>query len=403
MSHVLDDLPTLADFRDQLAAVARAAPAPTRRSRLPRPRPGRRLGATLGAAALALAASAAAATLVGLRTVVIPGPQPADVAPQETIVAGSDHLLAISAADPSDGTTWTLRAARTRSGERCLTVGQRRGTAFGLVGLDGRFRLLSPALVDGCGTVRRNGVSLLGARVFDARRRADVRTVIYGSAGAELRTVRVAVTGRSARSVPITRDGAFATVLAGYPEDRPVSVTLRFADGHRVTRRFGHSRRLVTGAGAGSTPALALGGYFIDSAPHTACLGVHAARHVPGAGSGPSICGSSKPARPFGAVRAVRPGRHRTPGIDGYDWGTFPARTLVFGSWPRTGPRLRSVVVHAPTGTVRARIVSGGRSFLVALPARARPAQVSVTVTPRTGAPVTFRGSIGLVPNPMSK
>jgi hypothetical protein len=396
MSHVLDDLPTLADFRDQLAAVALAEPV-TRRGRRPQlPRPGRRLGATL-----ALAASAAAATLVGLRTVVVPGPQAADVAPQETIVAGSDHLLAVRAADPSDGSTWTLRAARTRGGEHCLTVGQRRGTAFGLAGLDGRFRLLSPALVDGCGVARRNDVSLLGARVFDAHRRADVRTVIYGSAGTQLRSVQVTVTGSPARTVPFTRDGAFATVLAGYPEDRPVSVTLRFADGHRLTRRFGHSRRLVTGAGG--TPALALGGYVIDSAPHTACLEVHAARRVSGAGSGPSICGSSKPARPFGAVRAVRPGRHRTPGIDGYDWGTFPARTLVFGSWPRTGPRLRSVVVHAPTGTVHARIVAGGRSFLAALPARARPVQVSVTVTPRGGAPVTFRGSLGLVPNPMSK
>jgi hypothetical protein len=58
-------------------------------------------------------------------------------------------------------------------------------------------------------------------------------------------------------------------------------------------------------------------------------------------------------------------------------------------------------VVHAPTGTVHARI-QGRRTFLAVLPARAQPGQVSVTVVPRGGAPVTFRGSLNLVPNPLS-
>lgn len=397
MSRPLDDLPTLRDFRDQLVASG-VAQAEGRRSWAPR-----RLGPVLiGLTALALAASAAAATLVGLRGTVIPGPAASDVAPQETIVAGSARVLALRAPDPVDGTTWTLRASRSRSGERCLTIGQRRGGAFGLVGLDGRFRLLAPSIVDGC-AVRpaRDGVSLLGARVFDGHHRADVRTVVYGLGGALLRTVELTAGDARAR-VRVSRDGTFAWVVAGYPEDHPIRVVLRFADGRRVERSFGRSRRLVTGSGAARLPALQLNGFVIDDAPTTECLSVAPARQVDGGGAGPAICGSTKPARPFGAVRAVRPGRHGRLTAGGYDWGRFPARTLVYGRWPRSGPALRSVVVHTPTGTVQARI-QRRRTFLAVLPAGAQPARVSVTVVPRGGAPVTFRGSLNLVPNPLSR
>ncbi|HEY6758093.1 MAG TPA: hypothetical protein VI318_01335 [Baekduia sp.] len=415
MSHALDDLPTLRDFRDQLTALAVAEatpPAPTAPTARPRPArlraPRRRLSLVLAAlAALVIAGSAAAAALVGLRAVVIPGPRATDVAPQETIVASTARVLGVRAPDPVDHTVWTLRSARTRAGEVCLTVGQRGpGGGFGLVGLDGRFRLLAPSFADACGTAAgRDGVTLIGARTFAARRRADVRTVLYGlSAG--LRSVTVAVAGQPARALTPSREGAFAYTLVGYPEDRPTRVTLRFAGGRVEVRTFGASKRLVTGTGgaaAGTLPALKLGGFFLDNANHTNCVSVTAARRVPGAAEGPTVCGSGKPPEPFGAVRAVRPGQHRGKAEGAtYDWGSFPARTLAWGSWPRPLPRLRSVVLTGPTGTVRARLLDGGRAFLGVLPARARPAGVTVTVTPATGPPVTFRGSLNLVPNPLT-
>jgi hypothetical protein len=398
MSEQLHDFPTLLAFRDDLIATAAGGTERARgRSRWPWTRPSRSL-LLIGAAALLLAASAAAATLVGLRTTVVPGPAPADVAPQESVIARSARVLGLRVLDPGDGSTWALRAARTAAGERCLTVGQVRGATFGLVGLDGRFRELAPSLVDACGVpAAAGGVSLIGARVLAARRRADVRTAIYGSAGAGLRSVRLSEAGAAAWRPVAISGGAFLTVVRGYAEDRPVRVELAFAGGRRIVRSFGTSRHVVA---AGGTPALKLMGYMIDSAPHTQCLVVGAARHVPGAGHGPAICGSSKPERPFAGVRAVRPGRHGDPGLGGYWWGSLPARTLVWGSWPPHGPALRSVLVRTPSGVMRAKIIMK-RSFLAVLPARVRPGAATVTVMPRSGPAVTFRGSYGLVHNPV--
>jgi hypothetical protein len=402
--HPLDDLPTLRDFRDQLVAVGRAeAAAPARRRRSPRHAraPHRRLSLVLAAAlALLVAGSAAAALLAGLRATVIPGPRAGDVARPETIVASSARVLRdVRAHDPDGHTIWTLRTARTRAGETCLTVGQPGpGGGFGLVGLDGRFRTLAPSFADACGETKVGGPDapiLVGARTLAAERRAGVRTVIYGMAQ-RLSEVTISVAGQRTRTITPSRDHAFAFVMAGYPEDHPVRVDLIRNEAMDVVRTFGTSPRLVAATG-GALPALKVDSFFVDSAPHTGCLHVTAARHVPGAGEGPTICGSAKPATPFGAVRAVKPGKHKS-----YDWGSFPARTLAVGSWPRPLPRLRSVVLHAPTGTVRARIL-GGRRFLGVLPARVRPRDVTVTVTPQDGPPVTFRGSLHLVPNPMTR
>jgi hypothetical protein len=388
----IQDLPTMVDFRDQLTALAvaegrearREAAAPARgRLRRRRGFAPRVVLAALGA--VLLAAGVAAAAIVGLRATVVPGPSPEDVAPQELIVASTARVLGVRAADPSDGSTWALRSARTRDGEVCLTVGQLRGATFGLVGLDGTFRLLAPELSDGCGIrVGGDALTLSGARSFAAARRADVRTVVYGI-GARLRGVTVA-----GRAVPVTREGAYAVALAGYPEDHPIHVTLRYADGHTGTLDYGANRRLVTSPGG--LPALRLDGYVFDGAArHTPCLEVTAARHVPGAASGPAACGPDD--RPWGTVRAVKPGGR---------WGRFPARTLAWGSWPRGHTKLRAVTVRWPAGTVGARILQERHGFLAVLPARVQPRDVTVTLTPERGAPVTFHTTLNLRPNPMS-
>ncbi|WP_027005667.1 hypothetical protein [Conexibacter woesei] len=390
----IQDLPTLVDFRDQLTALAAAearggaeAPARARRGRRRRGFAPRLVFVALGA--VLLAAGVAAAAIVGLRATVVPGPSPEDVAPQEIVVAASARVLGVRAQDPGDGSVWALRSARTRDGEVCLTVGQARGGDFGLVGLDGKFRLLAPELADGCGIrVGGDALTLSGARTFAAAKRSDVRTVVYGL-GAKLRGVTLRV-GATTRKVPVTRDGAYAVALAGYPEDRPVHVALRYADGHTGTLDYGSNRRLVTSPGG--LPALRLDGGIVDSARHTPCLEVTAARHVPGAGSGPTACGPDS--RPWGTVRAVRPGHGR--------WGRFPARTLAWGSWPRGHTKLGAVTVRSPAGTVRARILGERHTFLAVLPARVNPRDVTVTLTPERGAPVTFHTTLNLRPDPMT-
>ena len=97
---------------------------------------------------------------------------------------------------------------------------------------------------------------------------------------------------------------------------------------------------------------------------------------------------------PWGTVRAVKPGRGR--------WGRFPARTLAWGSWPRGHTKLRAVTVRSPAGTVRARILQQRHGFLAVLPARVHPRDVTVTLTPERGAPVTFHTTLNLRPDPMS-
>jgi hypothetical protein len=399
MSSELDDLPTLAALRDQLVALAGDA-SPTRVSA---PRTARRSRWTVIVAALmasVVAATAGAATFAGLRATVIPGPSPSDLAPEMSVQAGSSHVLSVRVSDPAGGTVWTLRSARNAGGEQCLTVGQAQGDAFGLVGLDGRFRALAPTFVDGCGTPQRDRAGILGARVFAAATRTAVRTAVYGQATTGLRSVTLTVGGEGRARAVAVRSGAFLAVVAGYPEDRPLTVTLRFGDGHRQTQVFGASARLVTDPFGG--PALKLGGFMIDSAPHTSCLEVIAARDASGRASGPALCGSDRVPRIFGAVRRVTPGRHGRVGVDGYDWGRFPARTLAWGSVPRGGPRFTAVSAVADGRRYRGRVLSGDR-FLVILPARVPPSRVRVSVETIRAGTTTFRDSINLVSNPITR
>jgi hypothetical protein len=401
MSTELDDLPTLAAFRDQLVAVARAEARPA-------PKRARRSRVTVALAALlatALAATAAAATFAGLRATVIPGPSASDVAPEMVVRSGSTHVLTnLRVADPAGGTVWTLRAARVRDGEQCLTVGQTQGGTFGLVGLDGRFRALAPAFVDGCGTPQRDRAGILGARIFAAATRGAVRTAVYGQANTGLRSVTLAVAGtprpRPRPRAVAVRAGAFLAVVPGYPEDRPLTVTLTFADGHRQVRVFGTSPRLATDPFGG--PALRLSGFVIDSAPHTSCLQVLAARDASGRASGPALCGDERSPQVYGGVRRLTPGRHGSIAAGGYDWGRFPARTLAWGAMPQTGPRVTRVSATAAGHRYPGRVLNG-RSFLVTLPARVPPDSVRVTVATADGATMTLHGSAHLVANPATR
>ena len=166
--------------------------------------------------------------------------------PEQRVSVGSGTVLTLRAPDPEGGQPpWTLRVSRSITGLECSAVGQLDGEAFGLLGLDGAFRALPEANADACG---RPG-TLVGARVFAARRPRNVRTVVSGVAGPGLRRVTLEAGGR-ARTVPHSSEGAFVHVLRGYPEDvRPLGHAgdeRRYppAVGLRLRRRLRRSRSL---------------------------------------------------------------------------------------------------------------------------------------------------------------
>lgn len=380
--HGLDDLPSLGDFGAQLHGVA---VRDARRTGWSRRWPG---GGVLLASVITvgLAGTAAAGTLVALRATVVPGPKAEAVAPEMRVRPQTMQVSAVRAPDPGGAPAWTVRSVRTVTGELCLTVGQRRDSQFGLVGLDGRFRRLAPSIVDGCTEMSGKGLELSAARVLDGATRRDVRTVVYGLVGHDVRRVELRG-GRATRRLPID-DGRFVAVVRGYPEDRPLTVVTTGARGVQE-QSFGASARLSPQSGG--LPALKLSGYIVDSALTTDCVGVGPARQTTAAeGRGGNACG--RHGHPFAVVRRARHGH------DG--WGDLPSRTLAFGSWPSDGPRLRSVTVTSGALVRRARLLPG-RGFLAVLPAGADPARTRVVVVDRSGQRTTFTRSLGLVKDPL--
>jgi len=230
----MSDFLTLLE-RDLVEAAARRTQAqPVRR-------PARRVLPLAAALAIVVAASGAAATLTVLRGSPLPAPSEKVAGKQATPVPGTSRIEPMRARDPGGAPPWALRVARSKTGLVCSTVGQVVDGDFGIVGLDRRFRALPDAAVDSCGQLRHNATSLIGARVFDAPRRRDVRTVVNGFAGSELRSVSVEA-GGSPRTLPVGPDGTFVLALRGYPEDIGIRVTLRFADGHVERHVLGRVR-----------------------------------------------------------------------------------------------------------------------------------------------------------------
>lgn len=119
-----------------------------------------------------LAAAAAAATVLVLHGAVIPAPAPDAVPAEMTPTPGSADVLDLRAEDPGEGPPFALRLSRSATGLACTSVGQVREDRFGVVGLDGRFRMLPVAVVDGCGRVAP-GTPLLAHAAGDARPLGD--------------------------------------------------------------------------------------------------------------------------------------------------------------------------------------------------------------------------------------
>jgi hypothetical protein len=351
--------------------------------------------------ALLIATAAAATTLLVLRGSPIPAPDPRDVAPEQTPAPGTARLVDLRAEDPGGGPAWGIRLSRSRTGLVCSTVGQIVDAEFGLIGLDGRFRSIPERIVDSCGEPRRNAASLVGARVFDARRRADVRTVVSGVAGDELRRVTVEEGGGPSRELAIGDDGTFLGVLRGLPEDLQIVVTLSFADGHTESHPFGRARGVVPDPGGGRA-------WKVQAVEITGdariCVHFEPARALGIPTISPAACGVQRgEMRPLGyffAIRRITPGTGGVPvDLTGEgNWRNHPPRTAV---WGRAGDDVVRLTVVGPGGERRDAPLDYGGSFAVIFGGDVDPRELTVEVELEGGRVATHRGSANLVDRPV--
>lgn len=356
----------------------------------------------IAAALLVLSAgSAAAGTLLALRGSVIPAPR--GVPPEQTPATGTAQVTALRAADPEAGApAWTIRVARSQTGLLCSTVGQVVDGRFGLVGLDGHFRVLDDGVSDSCGAERPGATSLIGARVFDADRRRDVRTVVSGVAGPRLRAVSVDVRGRT-RSVPVDRvRGAFVLVLRGYPEDLAIRATLRFASGRREVHDFGRGPGVVLDPAGG--PAWRASAFTVANDGRS-CVAFRPARQTGTGPVSPDACGDlgNPPSRHgfFAAFRRITPGASGQPiGLGGAGiWGHHPARTAVWGA---AGDDIASITIQRDGGRPRRLTIGFGRAFLAVFAPDVQPSSLTLRVRFRDGGVQAVRASTHLLPNRVS-
>jgi hypothetical protein len=307
-------------------------------------RPHRPLSASVLIAVLALGVvgTAAGGSYLALTQSAIAPFAVTDATPEQRVVAGSSTIAPVRAADPRPGQLpWTVRISRSETGLQCSTVGQVKDGTFGLVGQDGTFRPLPEANADACGEPG----TLLGTRVFAAKRTRDVRTVVNGVAGADLETVKVTAAGSKPRTVPHTPDGAFAFVVSGYPEDAQPVVTLRRTGGATRTYSFGSGDGFVVadpyGGRAWKLSAFGVGIGRAKKPPRlvTACVNFATARAVPDepSVSSPPVCGL-EPGRRGVKLKPLYFDTRRLSGAGpsgnflAGNWNHHPARVAVWGS-----------------------------------------------------------------------
>jgi hypothetical protein len=293
--------------------------------------------------------------------------------------------------DPAGGPKWALRVGRSRTGAICSTVGREVGGEFGLIGLDNRFRPLAEGAVDSCGIERRGASSLIGARVMDARRVADVRTLVSGVAGEGLRAVSVDAGGRR-HKVDVGPGGTFVLALPGYPENLALDVMLRFADRRQERHPLGVSPYVTpdpSGERAWETRS-----FVIDGALGTGCVVFGSARQRGiRSQSGPACGRLGDPRRPRGYYFAVRRLTHANT-----RYWRAPARTAVWGS---VGQDVRRVEVILPGQATRIPALAPSRAFAVVLPGDIAPSRIRVRLVMRDSSVRQHKGNANLVPPPI--
>jgi hypothetical protein len=288
-----------------LVMAARRRSKPARR---PRPAAVAPLTAVF---ALACAAAAAATSYLAISATGIAPVRDSALTPEQRVTPGSAQLLDLRAADPEHGEPpWGMRLSRSQTGLLCGIVGQVKDATLGLVGLDGRFRSLPDANADACGEQIAGGVSLLGARIFDAKRYRDVRTVISGVAGPDLERVAISIRGRAPRLVAHSREGAFVLAARGYPEDLAPRVSLTWRGGRARTVTLATSPNVridplggpawrVSGFSGGGVHVVRSEDGTVRRYPQILCAQFAAAHQSDAMASSPAVCGKAG----FGGTR----------------------------------------------------------------------------------------------------
>lgn len=329
--------------------------------------------ALTGTLAVGVAGTAAGGTYLALRSSSIAPFAASDVTPEQRVAPGTSRVLAVRAADPEAGTApWTLRMSRSDTGLVCTTVGQVRDGAFGLVGLDGAFRALPEANADSCGEGE-----LLGTRIFAADDRKDVRTVINGVAGENVKRVTVSLRDGAPRVIPHSPEGGFVLAIRAYPEDSAPVVELEYASG---TRRyaFGGEGSTIIDPEGGPAWKLSAGVTSIGrpgvKPPRLLpmCVSVVRARPEPEGHQSGGRVPSARPPQVCGLAPARR-GVRLKPRF--FDTRRFQGRTAVWGA--ATGAR--TVVVRSGRFSATTKPRLGGK-FLVFLPKGTARDTVGVTV-----------------------
>lgn len=426
MPERFDDLPVLAglgaSLRGAMAAAELAeAQAPAHIAPQPQAGHGRRWRARrpsrFGALSTVLvlgvvSTAAAAATLTLLRGSPIPAPRSADLQPAMTVRADTAAVIdGLRAADPSGrNLPFALRTATSAGGLTCATVGQVDDGDFGLVGTDGRFRELPAELVDACGTAAPGEAAVAGARVLDAKAYEDVRSVVYGLAGEQLRSAELVVRGK-ARPIPV-KDGAFLAAVAGYPEDSRLLLKLTFADGKSVDYPLGRNDSGVLDPTGPAWSVFSMGisvGEREDQ--NFSCVDVRPARHTPGRRSAatPPVCTHEprrRSERNRGApwyfdARSFGPGDHGRDGglMTAWRWPLDERRTVIWGA-ARRDAVARILVMHRGKIVARPRRGGGNANFAAVLPADLPPRELKVVLKLRDGSTKTLRAPANVNPLP---
>ena len=396
---LFEDLPILADLgaslREGMArAEATVGPAAVASPRRRRPRFGW-LGSFM---VLGLVGTAAAAgTLTLLRGSPIPGPKAEDTQASMSPRSGSLNVLDLRAADPDGGhLPFALRIGESEAGQACATVGQVEGNDFGIVGEDGRFRELAPGIVDGCGDHAPGDATITGARIFDAKRWDDVRTVVYGVAS-DVESAELVARGRPT-SLPLS-GGAFLAVVRGYPEDSKLSLRLRFRSGQERRYPLGIAPRAILDP-AGPAWAVNLIGRA-DGPGEMDRLCAQLAPVRPSRASfdlspAPPLCSPPATGRRrmrsrydfMVAARAFRPGDRGGTGSERWRWPAGNLR-VVWGTARRAV--FRRVVIADGHGTRIVRRPGLNGEFGVFLPAAAPDTHTTVTLVERSGRRIVHR------------
>ncbi len=382
------DFPGLARFGEALHDAALRAGAPRRRWWR---------GITLSLVVALGVATSATGTVVALRGTVISTPDPRVRSAAQTPLEHSAVLTSPRSADPAGGPPWALRLTSSETGQTCTTVGQVRDDVFGIVGQDGVFRQIPPAVTDACGRG-----PLLGSRIVSAPTARATRSIAYGVGGEDVRAVTM-ITGDERRKLELGERGTFVAALPGYPEDTAARVQITGQDGRVERHDLGARPGLVTDIDG--APAWRLARYELGSRQYCARLGdargpADRAKAATSANGGrastPTACISRRDDVDWAAqALRLRPGQKGVPGFDRWDYKRRPPRTVLLGVARASGLITRVTVTGA--GAPRELTPAPNGTFALLLAVSVDPRDLRISVRLKDGSTQQGRPGHGIV------